>query len=278
MAAALNEQGFLFAQMLRSHITFDRPGRGSPQQQWQCLASEYAVTAPDGSQTRIDLVLRHQKHRGNFACVECKRAHPQYKQWIFFDRERGSGGQEAPNIFLESLNATKRPPVEGSSALHGMTRSACPSSCLVFNLYLEVAIDRQRKASHTDTMEEAFVQVTRGQAGFMAKQLGFTGEPYLTAIPVVVTTAQLFEARFDEAAVSLDTGMIQPVDLKLTPVDFCAVNYHANDSLAVRSPFSPPCQSIEDDIAYWQARTVFVVQSNAVSRFLDWLGTHVAIH
>src|SRR5438874_110600 len=91
VATALNEQGFLFAQVVREKITFDRPGAGQPQTAWSCLAEEFAVTAADGSQTRIDLLLRHHRETGNFLTVECKRNNPLYKQWIFFDRERGPG-------------------------------------------------------------------------------------------------------------------------------------------------------------------------------------------
>src|SRR3989442_6309608 len=73
-AAALNEQGFLFQQIIREKIRNQIQGDKDKQHRWRFEASEYPVTAADGSQTRIDLVLRHGHERGVHACLECKRA------------------------------------------------------------------------------------------------------------------------------------------------------------------------------------------------------------
>jgi len=274
LAAALNEQGFLFSQVVREKIKFDRPGNGQPQTAWKFLAQEYAVTPPDGSQTRIDLVLQNNRNLGNFVCAECKRANPLYKQWMFFDRDRGPGGTLAAEIYFESLIVSRRPIATIGDAHHGMERYLS-GSCPVFNFYLEVAVNRERKAGYTETIEEAFLQVTRGQAGFMSKQLKFQGPMKIVAIPIVVTTAQLFEAQYEAAQISLRDGTIKASDVRLQPLEFCAVNYHANDKLAVRSDHAPVCTKIEDDVLFWQSRTVFVVQSDSIVVFLNWLDSNI---
>src|SRR5580658_753286 len=92
IAAALNEQGFLFSQVIRNKIRFDIPGSGQPQKAWKFLTEEYSVTAVDGVQTRIDLVLSNVRKTGACLCLECKRMNPLYKEWIFSDRRRGPTG------------------------------------------------------------------------------------------------------------------------------------------------------------------------------------------
>src|SRR5882762_7264080 len=83
VAAALNEQGFLLAQLVREKIRGALPGEKDVQTVWKILVKEYPVTAFDDSQTRIDLVLSHAPY---FLSIECKRPHPKYKRWVFFNK------------------------------------------------------------------------------------------------------------------------------------------------------------------------------------------------
>jgi hypothetical protein len=62
VADGLNQQGFLLAQAVRNEIDMHIPN-GS-YKGWKCLTHEYSVTAVDGSQTRIDLVLQMNAHPG----------------------------------------------------------------------------------------------------------------------------------------------------------------------------------------------------------------------
>lgn len=76
-ADALNEQGFLFTQIVRETI---RSGiGGSKQGGWKLLGTEYPVTAIDGSQTKIDLVLGHTRAANVHICLECKRPNSKFK-------------------------------------------------------------------------------------------------------------------------------------------------------------------------------------------------------
>lgn len=74
---------------------------------------------------------------------------------------------------------------------------------------------------------------------------------------------------------ALITGTIQPADLKLKALDFCAVNFHPNDNLATRSKFSPEVNNIETDMQSFQTRTVFIAQADAILKFLDWPNTYL---
>jgi hypothetical protein len=272
VAAALNEQGFLFSQVVRQKIRYNIPGGGTPQTAWRYVESEYPVTASDGSQTRIDLLLDHRTQKGVHLCLECKRANPLYKQWFFFDAEFGPGGSSPSTIFFETFKVTNRPIRERADAKHAIEQLPTRAPCLVFNAYLEVAINRHNRAGHTETIEDACLQVIKGHTGLMAKLLDFNSTSLYCSVPVIVTTAKLFKVRFDYAHVSLASGTIDASDLNLEELTFCAVNYRPEDRLALNSKFAYGTRdTIESDVTQLQTRTIFVAQSDAILPFLNWM-------
>src|SRR5262245_19822186 len=86
VTAAINEHGFLLKQAVRNQVENRLPNAGISQNHWQFVATEYPVTATDGSQTRIDILLNHHRSHGIHVCLECKRHNGRYKKWIFFDK------------------------------------------------------------------------------------------------------------------------------------------------------------------------------------------------
>jgi hypothetical protein len=275
VATALNEQGFLLSQVVREKIQNQIPGDQDTQSAWKYVASEYPVTGTDGSQTRIDLVLRRPANV--YLCLECKRPHPQFKRWVFFDKECSAYPKHTGRLAFEIFHVLSTSSTKGiESARHAIEPRQCCAPCDVFNSYLEASLKRGGgggwKASHTDTIEDAFRQVIRGHTGFMAKLMLGTQPGILRSIPIVVTTAQLLEAQFDPHTVSLSTGMIEPKDLTLQPMDFCAVNYHADDSLALNSDYAGVLEpKIEIDMWFRQTRSIFIVHAEAINKFLTWL-------
>jgi hypothetical protein len=108
VAAAMNEQGFLFSQKVQETLQFPGPGRVS-RLPWQFEAREYPVTAFDGEQTRIDLVFRSTEEMGLYACIECKSANPLYKRWIFFDNDTSQ------TLFFEVIQIGSRTPTTSAN-------------------------------------------------------------------------------------------------------------------------------------------------------------------
>jgi hypothetical protein len=264
---ALNEQGFLFAQIVREKFRNRLRGDLETQSGWRFVAQEYPVTASDGSQTRIDFVLCAGDHH---LTLECKRANPDYKRWVFFDKADETS-MDGGDLFIETALFTQRPVQSPAHVKHEVRRFAMPPPCHVFNYYVECAIDQEKQASATKTIEDAFQQVMKGHSGLMAKLLSFDSGACLRSIPVVVTTAELLEAQFDPSKISLEDGCIDQADVAPTQLEFCAVNYHANDMLAVKSGFAPDTlRDIEADLLYRQIRTVFVVHAPAINKFLNW--------
>lgn len=272
-AEALNEQGFLFAQVVRDRIANRIEGTLS-QSLWDFEEQEYPVTAADGSQTRIDLILRHRRVGNVFLCVECKRPNRKYKSWLFFDR--------LPNqtpLFLETVNQQIPKGLSNPNpAQHKIDHKLPNNPCDVFNYYLEAAIKKNSdSASSTDTIERAMRQLVAGQTGLFSKFKTFpTPLHNYRSIPVMVTSAELFEATFQIEAIDRLNGTIKEGDLKLRPMGFCAVNYHADDSLTLNSPWrTKQKDGIKTDIAHFQTRTVFITQASSLDEFLNWASANL---
>ncbi len=118
-----------------------------------------------------------------------------------------------------------------------------------------------------------------GQSGLMKKLWRIKDHMFCRSIPVILTTAQLLEVQHAPQNVSVEQGLIEAKDLKLTPLDFAPINYRAADDLSLNSiaeVFSGP--DITSDLISRQTRTVFVVQSKSIVKFLAWAGHHLVEH
>lgn len=272
VAEALNEQGYLL--QLRLLALIEAPAADGSHPLWRVSAVEYAVSTPDGQQTRIDLVLANVKLPGAHLAIEAKRAHPLYKRWVFF------GGAVRPSgkyFFDIARNFSKRP---GEDMRCERIVEARPCIDEVYTFYLESVQSRSKqgkRSSATEAIEDAFRQATAAQVGLMAKLVQFgqhmTSVPPVPTlvIPVVVTTAQLWVAAFSEGDIPLEHAMIEPGKLKLQAKDFVAVNYRLNDEISnsVRLSTCEPT-NIQTDLTMQQMRTVFVVHSTHLREFLGW--------
>ena len=278
-ADALNEQGFLFQQAIRQTILNSTGNQNGNQQQWKILANEYPVTAADGTETRMDLVLQHTQAVNVHVCLECKRPNPKYKTWLFFDRDK-------PQLFVEDM----RMPSEGmqspiNPALYRQDiLSLNPVTEIpVFNFYLEATAKKNSdKFSNTETIEKALRQLIAGQTGMMDKIRRFErggAISFSRSIPVIVTAAQIFEAQFKSDDVALIDGTIDVSSLDLVPHKFCAVNYHADNSLSIQREYTNYIKSdVLADLNRFQIRTVFIVHSLAINDFLSWAGGNLTKH
>jgi hypothetical protein len=278
VAQALNEQGYLLQQKI-AEVLQTPDGSGQFTHHWYVEAEEVPVSLPTGKETRMDLVLRHGPQLGNpwRVVLECKRSARDYKRWVFFgdlDRRRGPS-RDSYYVELADLKGSwdhqGDPPM-----LHRVETVRASPDCQVFDYGVEAMINRperkDKKVSATVAIEDAFQQVTLGQAG-LAHRLRNAHELQFRLLPVVVTTADLVVAHFTTAKVSLDRGMIDSKHLKLEPKKWLAVNYRINDSICLWSGVTTNrTTDLAADLAARQVRTVFVVQAEHVQQFLVWLG------
>jgi len=128
-----------------------------------------------------------------------------------------------------------------------------------------------KRVSATEAIEDAFQQVTLGQAG-LAHRLKAARALSFRLLPVVVTTAEVLSAHFATADVSLDRGSIDLKNLKLEPRRWLAVNFRIKDSICEGSGLTTNRTiDLATDLEARQVRTVFVVEAMHIQPFLIWL-------
>lgn len=276
VAAALNEQGYLLHHKVVDVLRSDDK-KAIFRHSWNIEASEVPVSLPNGDETRIDLVLRYgaQGHRPWRVVVECKRSARDYKSWAFFGGTRWSQGSSPRHFYVERADLAGTWNHQGDPPLnHGVETRVASRECPIFDYGIEVRINRpgsNQKSSATTAIEDAFQQVTLGQAG-LALRLRAAHALNFRLLPVVVTTADLMSAEFSVDRVSLNHGMIEARDLRLQSRHWLAVNYRINDVVCRYSGVSTNrTTDLAADIGARQVRTVFVAQAAHIQQFLAWL-------
>jgi hypothetical protein len=276
VALALNEQGYLFHHKI-IQILLPPSDTKVFKHDWFVEASEVPVSLPNDMETRIDLVLRHNPKQESpwRVVVECKRADPKYKRWVFFADTKYAKGPSPDSYFTEHAQLANGWDHQGDPNLsHYTERKEAHVDCPVFDFGVEARTERpgqSKRASATDSIEDAFQQVTLGLTG-LGFQLKKAHATYLYLIPLVVTTAELMSAHFDADKVSLDRGTIDPKNLTLKPRKWLAVNYRISDVVSQFSGFTANrTTSTAEHLVTRQVRTIFVVQAEHIQPFLEWL-------
>jgi hypothetical protein len=281
VAAALNEQGYLFHCKVLEILQSPSPKDGA-RHDWRLEASEVPVSLPNEDETRIDLVLRHGANKADpwRAVVECKRSARDYKRWVFFGETSCSQGPSSTKYYFERADLSGTWDHRGEPPLmHRVEPRDASPDCPVFDYGVEVRTNREgsdKRSSATTAIEDAFQQVTLGQAG-LARWLRAKCVLNFRLVPIVITTAEVVSAQFPLSCVSPDQGKIEPSDVRLHPRQWLATNFRVSDIISQYSRIETHRQtSLEIDLAARQVRTVFVVQAASLHEFLAWLGRTVA--
>lgn len=283
---ALNEQGFLLQQAVKHHVTTRCDEE--PQHHWLVDLEEYPVTAADGEQTRIDLVLRHKGDEHLNLCLECKRHNPKWKTWVFWGTEAERVDEKKSSMRVQTLEIPHPPRKNGERLRRYRHEIAHQGIALpVFQYYLELRLEppprqgrrSEKKASSTEAIENACRQAVRGQTGLTEclykMHIESSGSLRHRAVPVVVTTAELLTLEFDANDIDMATGTIEPGDVTATRVDFAAVGYHGDDTLGVQDPEGFGRQRLHVELDRRMSRTVFVVRANRLNEFLKWISLYL---
>jgi hypothetical protein len=276
IAAALNEQGFLFQHRIIEELATLNTHSG-PRHNWITEAVEVPVSLPNEAETRIDLVLRHQGSGQSpwYGVVECKRLTKDYKRWVFFATSMQRRSPWSGAYYVEHGDLSRTWDNQGQAPMsHRIDQSPAPNGHEAFEFYLEARIERPgtgKLVSATTAIEDAFQQVTLGQAG-LAQRLRLTNVLKFRLLPIVVTTAEIMSARYDFSKVSLAHGKIDPNDLSLEARPWVAVNFRINDVVCEYSGLTTNrSQDIGADVTARQVRTIFVVEAGRLHEFLSWL-------
>lgn len=280
VATALNEQGFLFQHRLAEELKKLR-GAVPDAHNWMVDAIEVPVSLSNERETRVDILLRQYSGGVNpwYAILECKRAARDFKRWIFFGSSPRAGVLSSSNYYFEYADLKGHWNHQGDpDMMHRLEIKQALPVHEAFEYYLEARTERpsrDKTASATTAIEDALRQVTLGQAG-VSLRMRAAHVLKFRLLPIVVTTAQVFSAKFTSERVSLTDGKIAVEDLQLESHHWVAVNYHIDDSISQDSGFSTNRQQdMSVDIAARQVRTVFVVEAAHIHAFLAWMGKHV---
>lgn len=187
---------------------------------WKVLAEEYPTEATSSTgrtrdETAID-ILAGGASSWRRAClsVECKKADPFFKEWIFF-RKHGSH-HRFRNLAVEDKPNQRRVAIH---LLEGnLSEVVCDYGRELTGRYGER--DRDRTKTPSDRIQNAARQAvlgTRGVALGIANIL-YTprentmawahGEKALHLVPMVITTAKLYVCSFSPDDVALDAGSL----------------------------------------------------------------------
>jgi len=274
VAGALNEQGYLFQHKLATTLLADEANQAK--HSWQLEAAEVPVSFRD-YETRIDLVLRlgPESQVPVRAVIECKRSMRDFKRWVFFAQNEIVQTASPKFYYAEHSHLQGAWNGQGEpNIVHTIDPKPALTECPVFDFGVEAKLSSSggdKRVSATDAIEDAFQQVTLGQAGLGVKLRQLHVLNFLN-LPIVVTTAELVSAHFDAHHVSMDRGTIEAKNLKLESREWLAVNFRIRQTITLSVPTGLHSKiSLGADLALRQIRTVFVVQAEHMQKFLAWL-------
>jgi hypothetical protein len=272
---ALNVEGIFFQHRVAD--IFRRAG-------WTVAAEEYPVAFPPGNwptvgkEGRLDIrVEKRFPERRIVLAVECKKADPDFKDWVFFPKGHDESIKSAQIIRKEkdgvATTATGHGRWEITTAIVGIdTGPTCQDA-------------RELKAEHgktnswksaTERIEKACyqaVQATQALVTEIGRRQGLLlnnqMEPEVTTavMPMVVTTANLFLCHFDAKNVSLQTGEIDRALVSYEAVNLIILEY----PLPVHLQMQPmePLKVPPEDVNTFAKKHVFIITGSGLETFLQ---------
>ncbi len=278
IAAALNEQGYLLQSKVASLLEA-QAAIATPKHSWYIEASEVPVALSASAETKIDLILRNRQEQLSKwrLIVECKRAARDFKSWVFFGEAPATFGPSSRNYYIEHANlADSWNGQDDPKMRHQVIPQSASAECPVFEYFVEAKVNlpsNEKKFSATTAIEDAFRQVTLGQAG-LALRLRKARELTFHLVPIVVTTAHLYAAHCSVGQISLDHGKLAPSDISLENLRWLAVNFRVSELTCRDSLITiNPTAEIAFDLAARQVRTIFVTNPASLESLLTWLQT-----
>lgn len=238
---ALQASGFPFQTAVESVV---RQSDG-----WRVVAVEFPWQDASGDQF-LDLVVSCE---GLYLAVECKKTQ---KEMLTFLQPRRSAGGRTEYDRAQLLYSRQIDDMTHRLELYcGQWNVAPMSAEATFCVLSTSASGRDQRMLERDA--QRVVRATDAFALKLAAEFrpGGAPEPDHAFIPIVVTNAAIFVARYEPSEVSLDTG-----EFAGKPRDITAAHW-----VRFRKPFTSSAGVDLGD------RTVFVVQATALSEFLHMI-------
>ncbi len=272
---ALNEQGYLFQEACEHALKNNEKVTG-----WEVKASEYPVSI-QGQDTKVDIVLRSkiQNSPELYALVECKRADPSYVYWLFGAPGLPFGGALCSTLGFECRETRLDRPYQASRLVERLHFEISTNGA---ESWLEAKEVSSGRTSNPQNIENAFVQVLKGVGGFAQEQIGQRGKSRELFksffVPVVVTTAQLYVAYYENKNIDLSTGKISKAKVSFgskeqpaMEVEWVLLDYGVGENVAP-NPIPENYHGVDPmELQKHKIRSIFVVNSKSLVLFFSKL-------
>lgn len=283
---ALNIHGVFFERRCAVAVT-EAPS-------WKVLSTNYPVEFPPpngpwrGKESSLDIWARRDNDP-NFVVdvmIECKKANPEFVNWVFFPRPEFT----APSQFsFAKVDNTLNPSGTGSWSTK-VSLQRMPSDLAIANDAREVRGDYLKHQSGNKTktsnaaIQEASYQVALANRAIVQEEISLLAKacassehpappwPSKRYVPMIVTTAQLFQVDFSTSSTDLRSGEIGLQDATLTPIQSILYEYALPKHLQY-SPGAPLHVLTSGDTDTFSRMHIMVVHAEALSEFLRNLFT-----
>ncbi len=281
---ALNIHGVFFERRCAAEVI------AAPE--WSLVSTNYPVEYPPpngpwrGKESSLDIRARRFLAEGHVLDVqiECKKANPDYVNWVFF----GKGGATSPIPFrtAASINAVneKEAGAWTSTLLmqDGRTDMSIASDAReVRGDYLKHQGSNKTKTSSA-AIQDAAYQVAIANRAVVQEDIELLSKARVSAhhpappwtrktyMPVIVTTARLFQASFTVRDVDLNSGEIAFSAVSLTSVTNLVYEYPLPKHLQ-HSPADPLPALSGFELESFTRMDIIVVQADSLARLLSGL-------
>jgi hypothetical protein len=260
--------------------------------EWQVVSTNYPVEYPPpngpwrGKESSLDIRARKQLPNEHLfdVQIECKKANPEFVNWIFFPKRNLTDATP----FRTMVHANELPesgsgPWSTKAYMQGgNAEMPIASDCReVRGDYLSHRGGNKTKTSNASIQEAAYQVALANRAivqeeGELLNRARTSSQhstppwPRKTYIPIIVTTARLFEASFAAVDVSLSTGEVSPSSVTLKPVTSILYEYPLPKHLQ-HTPADPLPALSGMEIESFTRLDIIVVQADSLATMLNTL-------
>jgi len=280
---SLNIHGIFFQKLIASHINKSRHAK--------LISAEYPVEFPSGNrsnrgqESRLDIRARMQSNvnppTSIDLLIECKKANPDFIDWIFFPRIEGLNQQDDISFLRAYFVQRDKWNVEYdliSRPFSGMITTADDARETRGN-YRDAAKSTKTKTSNAAISDAAYQivlathAIAEEDATITTKVYERTSIVFPTSIylPMIVTTANLFLCDFNPLDTAIETGEIPLSKASLRPVDRLFYEYPVPTHLQVTPDEAFLSVNYLSSRERYVRRYILIVNSKKFEETLDWL-------
>jgi len=182
---------------------------------WRLASSNYSIQF-FGKRGETDFILNGQgKRRDTLSVIECKKAHPEYGTWVFFNEVSPVPEKRGRCLYL----------IEERGA-DGLQFGVIPydfpdiDPVPLMSQAVEVRTSGKKKLQDTERIYEACLQTLTNVFALASEMALDGGFSFNFVIPIIVTTAKLKIIENVEPAIDIIEGSIDAKKVKLKEVPF----------------------------------------------------------